>query len=375
MRVGFDAKKIFTNYTGLGNYSRTLVESLTQYCGENNYILYTTHCIKNNDTKPFFYFENTSIHTTKYWFKWFWRLFGVVKNIKKDNLQIYHGLSNEIPFGLKKTNAKSVVTIHDLIFKIYPQTYPFFDRLIYNFKFRYACKNADKIIAISNQTKKDIISFYGVNPSKIEVIYQSCNSLYFDNNKDKSDNLKIYGVPEKYNLYVGTVNERKNLKSIILAYHLLDDLTKIPLVIVGGGGKYKKECVQLIKQLHLTTYFIWVDNMENMQHLKLTYQYANLFIYPSIYEGFGIPVMESILCKTPVITSNLSSLPEVTGGNALHIDPKNAQEIADAIKKLSSDIELRKQLVESAYVYVSTHFNAQKTAQQVNQLYKKLLNE
>ena len=335
MKIGFDAKRLFNNYTGLGNYSRTLVKNIAQNYPKNEYHLYSTHSNKNNETELFYDKNNFSLHFNKSFFKSIWRSFGIVKQLKKDKIDIYHGLSNELPFGIKNSGIKTIVTIHDLIFKIYPETYPFVDRLIYDFKFKYACKTADKIIAISEQTKKDIIRFYNIAEDKIEVVYQSCQEQFFrECDLDKSI-LNQYSFPESYNLYVGSVNERKNLKSIVKAYSILkkDELT--PLVIVGNGKKYKQECVELIAKLKLEEYFIWVDNLTDVKHLQLAYMNAKIFIYPSLYEGFGIPIIEALLSKIPVITSNTSCLPEATGGFAKHINPENPHELANAISNIS----------------------------------------
>lgn len=360
MKIGFDAKRLFNNYTGLGNYARTLVKNYVQ-TSSNSINLYATHSNNNPATEFFFNSNNISIHITKSIFKSIWRSFGIVKQLKKDRIDIYHGLSNELPFGIKKSGIKSIVTIHDLIFKIYPETYPFLDKLIYDFKFRYACDNADKIIAISQQTKRDIIQFYNIPADKIDVVYQSCNDLFFIENYQDKSILEKYNFPDKYNLYVGTVNERKNLKAIIKSYSLLDKAVLTPLVIVGNGGRYKQECIQLIDELELKKSFIWVDNLEKMEDLQCAYQNAKCFIYPSFYEGFGIPVIEAILSKTPVITSNTSCLPEATGGNAIHINPNQPQQIADAITKLTDDTLYKDKIVKDAYTYANEMFSAEKT--------------
>ena len=186
MKIGFDAKRLFNNYTGLGNYSRTLVKNYAQ-SSTNSINLYTTHSNNNKETEIFYDENKFFLHITKSLIKSLWRSCGIVKQLKKDKIKIFHGLSNELPIGIKNSGVKSIVTIHDLIFKIYPKTYPLFDRFIYDFKFKHACKTADKIIAISEQTKKDIIRFYNIPENKIEVVYQSCNDLFFNNNKkDKS---------------------------------------------------------------------------------------------------------------------------------------------------------------------------------------------
>ena len=177
MKIGFDGKRITKNFTGLGNYSRYILHILAEYFPKNQYSIFT-----NSEPKANFSFSNSASIRFHYsnnpFLKSIWRSFGIVKNLKNDKIDLYHGLSNEIPFGLKKANIASVVTIHDLIFYRYPQYYPWLDRKIYEFKVRYACKHADQIIAISEQTKRDLINFLDVDNSKIEVVYQNCNPQF-----------------------------------------------------------------------------------------------------------------------------------------------------------------------------------------------------
>ena len=372
MRIGFDAKRLFNNYTGLGNYARTLVQNLSQSHNKNDYFLYATHSNKNIHTNYFYEKRKINLIFSNSFFKFLWRSFGIVNQLKKDKIDIYIGLTNEIPFGINKSGIASVVVIHDLIFKIYPKTYPFIDRLIYDFKFKYACKNSTKIIAISEQTKNDIIKYYNISEDKIEVIYQSCHSYFFEENKLEKTILDQYNIPEKYNLYVGSVNKRKNLISIIKAYSLLKGENLIPLVIIGNGKKYKEECINLIKKLKLDHYFIWVNNLQNIDHLHLTYLNANIFIYPSLYEGFGIPIIESLLSKTPVITSQTSSLPEASGGHALLINPEKPTEIVKAIETLNSNKELRIKLINAGYKYCINNFNSNIISDKLNSFLNKI---
>ena len=135
----------------------------------------------------------------------------------RHRIELFHGLSNEIPIGLNKVNIPSVVTIHDLIFRHYPNQYSWVDRQIYDYKFRYACENAQRIVAISESTKKDIVHFYNINPDKIKVIYQSCHERFVQERSQKTIDavLKKYNLPENYLLYVGSIIERKNLLAFI----------------------------------------------------------------------------------------------------------------------------------------------------------------
>ena len=375
MNIGFDAKRLFNNFTGLGNYSRTLISNLVKYFPDNNYTLYTTGIRKNKETDIFLNNNKLNVFVTKKRNKGYWRSFSILKQLKKDNIELYHGLSHEIPFGILRKGIKSVVTVHDLIFKIYPKTYSFIDRQIYNYKFRYSCKFADKIIAISESTKWDIINLFNIEPHKIEVIYQSCNTVF---KKCKSEDeintiLKEYEIPDKFLLYVGSVIERKNLITIIESYIFLPKELQIPMVIIGKGKHYKNRLKKRAEKLKIAEKIIWIENMDNNDHLQAFYQKASIFIYPSVYEGFGIPIIEAILCKTPVITSNTSSLPEAGGPASWYIDPLNAKQMASGIKKILTDKNFRKQMIDESYEYVLNTFNEEKITGKLHTLYEKTL--
>jgi glycosyltransferase involved in cell wall biosynthesis len=373
MTIGFDAKRLYCNNTGLGNYSRTLVENLVDFYPKNLYHLYTPKLNVNEKTAKFISNPNLKTFVPKAFSKSLWRSFLINQQLQNDNIELYHGLSNEIPFSLSKTKIKSVVTIHDLIFKIYPETYGNFERKIYDIKFKYACKNADKIIAISESTKNDIIKLYEVNEEKIEVIYQTINPIFFEeNNKDNlKSQLKNYDLPQEFLLYVGSVEPRKNLKNIIKAYDFLSNSNKIPLVIIGRGGAYKNEMMELIKSSNLSTYFLWL-NIESNQHLKAIYSKATALVYPSYYEGFGIPILEAIMSNVPVISSNNSSLMEAGGPNSIYIDAAKPTEIADAIDLVLSNSSLREKMIAKGQEYAQKAFNPQVLTNQLVNCYNNL---
>lgn len=376
MRLGYDAKRLFCNFTGLGNYSRTLLKNLAAYYSDNDYFLYTPKIKQNTETD--FFVDNPAYQTyvSSALIKSLWRTYGMVSQLKKDDIELYHGLSHEIPVNIQKSNIKSVVTMHDLIFKVYPHTFPAFDRAMYDSKFKNSCINSDRIIAISQSTKNDIVKFYDINPDKIDVVYQSCAPLYYENEvsvEESQSLLKKLNLPSEYLLYVGSVEERKNLKVIINAYAHLSADFKIPLVVVGRGTKYKEEVLKLIAELGVEKHIIWLNNFASNNDLKTLYQNAQAMIYPSRYEGFGLPVAEALLCKTPAITTNISSLPEAGGPHSLYIDPDNAEELSVAIERVTSDTELRGRMIENGYKYAMDNFTSKVATDRTVQSYKKTL--
>ena len=374
MKIGFDAKRIFNNTTGLGNYSRSLVRNLQEFYPENQYHLFSPEVKRAEHSKHFLASTKFKVHISKTRLKSYWRSFSIVKDLKVAGIEIYHGISNELPHNLSQAGIKSIVTIHDLIFKIYPETYSISERIIYDRKFRYACQKADKIVAISESTKKDIIRFYDIAASKIEVIYQTCNPIFY-NLRSTEENEKVlatYHLPQSFFLYVGSIEQRKNLKLIIEAYKTSATAIKIPLVIIGKGGDYKNECTKLISQFALDSYFIWMDNLGNNEHLQSIYQQAKALIYPSFYEGFGLPVTEALLSKTPVITSDTSSLREAGGPHSIYIDPKNSTALSTAILNIIEDPNLVSTMVGNGYEYAQRTFNTRNLTDKMMHCYQSI---
>ncbi|MEM6379245.1 MAG: glycosyltransferase, partial [Bacteroidota bacterium] len=171
-RIGFDAKRLFNNTTGLGNYSRTLVNNLAYYYPDNAYFLYSPKVQRNDDTHEFLNSPSYSVYVPKGLSKPGWRFFRVRQQLKKHKLDLYHGLSNEIPLGMDHFPIKKIVSVHDLIYRHFPKQYGTYDRQVYDFKTKYACEHSDQVIAISESTKQDIIKFYHVPEEKVKVVYQ-----------------------------------------------------------------------------------------------------------------------------------------------------------------------------------------------------------
>ena len=274
--------------------------------------------------------------------------------------------------GIHRTSTCSIVTIHDIIYKFHPEDFPWFDRKIYDYKFRYACEKADRIIAISESTKTDIVLHFGIPEEKISVIYQTCNDAFKQGITEQQIEqiLKQYHLPEQYLLYVGTINQRKNLLSIVQAIHQLGDKLKIPLLVVGNGKEYKQTVIDYIKKYNLESKILFAPYIQNTD-LPAIYHRAKILIFPSKYEGFGIPVIEALYSRTPVITSRLSSLPEAAGPGAHYIDVDDPSTIADGILKIISSPEYYKQLVTSGYEYVQ-QFNSEKITRRLMGLYERI---
>ncbi|HTN17284.1 MAG TPA: glycosyltransferase family 1 protein, partial [Chitinophagaceae bacterium] len=244
---------------------------------------------------------------------------------------------------------------------------------IYDRKFRYACQHADRIVAISENTKQDIVRLYGIDAAKVEVIYQTCNPLFYTLRSAEENNevRRLLNLPPRFFLYVGSVEERKNLKLIIAAMQQLPERERIPLVIVGKGGAYKTACKQMIADLGLEPYFIWMEVQNNL-HLQSLYQSAAALIYPSFYEGFGLPVAEALLSKTPVITAATSSLKEAGGPDSFYIDPADAATLTEAMLLIIQQDHSLPERCERGYAYAHRVFSPKTLTEQLMHLYQTL---
>jgi glycosyltransferase involved in cell wall biosynthesis len=381
MNIAFDAKRAFHNSTGLGHYSRTLIRSLSVFYPEHEYFLF-------NPKPGSFELKALNIHEVlpnKFFHKLFsgaWRSSWVKQDLPKYNVDIYHGLSHEIPMGIQKTGIPSVVTIHDLIHERFPEQYNPIDVKIYDKKFRYACEHADLVIAISEQTKQDIIHYYQTPAEKIRVCHQSCNPMFGQtvDDSEKKSIQKKYQLPDHFFLYVGSIIERKNLLNICKAMFMIRNEVHIPLVVIGNGGKYKEQVKDFIRQNGLENKIIFLSETKLAQtpgfktatDFPAIYQLATALIYPSFFEGFGIPVLEALWSRTPVITSNRSSLPEAGGDGAYYVDPESSEDISIAMKDVLRNRELANSQIEKGWVYAQK-FTQLKCAEKIMRVYQELV--
>lgn len=379
MRIAFDTKRAYQNNTGLGNYSRILMSSLFKSFPANEYYLLAPKVTELFDPP-----RKTNIHVLKprhqsSLLRAAWRSKGVTKELEHLKMDIYHGLSHEIPIGIQHTSIKSVVTMHDLIFERYPEHYSFIDNHIYRTKFSYACKHSNHIIAISQQTKQDLIDIYKISESKITVCYQSCDERYstISSDEEQAATKAKYDLPNQYFLFVGSVIERKNLLLVCKAMAMLKGKLDIPLVVVGNGKSYLQKVKNYINKEQLSTQVIFLSehskaaDIWDIGELPTIYQASLGLIYPSIFEGFGLPVLEGLCSRIPVITSEVSSMPEAGGDAAYYIDPGDAENLADAMFKVVTDSSLRESMIAKGIVH-ALKFSQEACAAQVMQVYQSL---
>jgi glycosyltransferase involved in cell wall biosynthesis len=339
VRVGFDAKRLFLNDRGLGSYSRNLLTGLVNYQGENEFFLYSPKASNKFISTEVTGLPHTHVRTPSGIGKNFgslWRTFRLGAASSNDKLDIFHGLAQELPLDIKKSGAKSIVTIHDMIFVRHPEFYKPVDRLIYYNKVKFAVKVADKIVAISHQTKNDLLTEFNIAEDRISVIYQSCNEIFCSKRSAAQLDAakKKWMLPEKFMLFVGALNENKNALVILKAMAQLNDDQRIPLVVVGKGDKYQTKMANYARDHDLAQLLIWANEFADPSPLELSsiYQLATVFVLPSFYEGFGIPILEARFSGTPVLASNSTCLQEAGGDRSLYFDPREPDRLAENLQ-------------------------------------------
>ncbi len=365
MKIAFDGKRFFNNNSGLGNYSRDLVRILATYFPENDYVILNKS--DSDKGQEILALPNVSFHRTSNGN--FSRQFQMGKDAQEIDATIFHGLSGELPLKWNAKPIKKIVTIHDLIFLRFPQYYTFFDRKIHFWKFKKSTEKADLIIAISEQTKRDIVEFLKIPEEKIRVVYQGCHQAFKDHQSDEFLNSvkEKFQLPDRFILNVGTIEPRKNLLNIVKAINE----TEIPLVVVGKKTKYFNKVQNFLRKNKFENQVHFLENV-SMNELAAIYKLADIFVYPSFFEGFGIPVIEALFSKTPVITSNLSCLPEAGGKDSVYIDPHHVEDLKAKIIFLWNNESERKRRAEKGFEFVQK-FNDENIARNLMNVYRSIL--
>ncbi len=347
MRIGFDAKRALYNNSGLGNYSRNIIYSVSRYKELNDYLLYAPY---RKTTIRFPYSSNVRIiHPGPIGrlLPSYWRSMSMTSDLQRDGIHLYHGLSNELPMGIRSLSIPSVVTIHDVIFMRYPEFYSMIDRAIYEKKFRHAIDASSRIIAASNQTRDDLVEFLGADRMKIDVVYQPCHPQFYCTPQE--EDLQIvrnkYNLPKNFILTVGTIEKRKNILAVIKAVH--KGKLNIPVVNIGRPTDYMRKIEMYIEENNVKDIH-FLPNV-NSEDLPLIYRMASALVYPSFFEGFGIPILEAMVSGIPVITSNGSCLSEVASKAALYVNPSSTEELMVALKRVLLDEHTRSLMVEEGF--------------------------
>lgn len=374
--IGYDAKRLVRNATGLGNYSRTLVGDLAHILPSSyKMLLYAPDKGRDDlrsqieESARLAYVYPQKAHSPVA--RAVWRSWGVVKDLQRDNVELFHGLSGELPIGIHAAGIKSVVTIHDLIFLRHPEYYNPIDAAIYRAKFLLTCREADSIIAISECTKRDIMEYGGIPADRIDVVYQSCGKRFSrtltpDAIEKARRKLRL---PDRFILNVGTIEERKNIGLAVEALPWLDPT--IHLVAVGRRTKYTSRVERTARKLGVADRLHILSGIGD-DDLQAVYQSAETFVYPSRYEGFGIPIIEAIQSSLPVVACTGSCLEEAGGPSCLYVSPDDPRQLSLALRQTLKEAGGRTERIAESRKYIR-RFENNDTAKKVAEIYRRLL--
>lgn len=374
MNIGFDAKRIFYNKTGLGNYARSLVSGLNQIAPQHHYHLFTPGTriyadFLENEPNVYRHFPSGLVNKK---LPSIWRFNSISKDIKEADIQIYHGLSNELPSTLVQPEIKKVVSIHDLIFLKFPHLYPWLDRKIYHRKFRHAIMEADLVLATSEHTKKDILNYYDCDASKIEVLYQSCDAQFSQQiSQEQRQKIKRkHGLSREFIISVGTLEQRKNHVNLLKAF-IKSDLHDVDILLIGKKADAYPALIKFVQEHRLHDRIKFIHDAPFADFPAL-YQASLGLAYISKYEGFGIPILEAMQSKIPVLTGTLSSLPEVAGKAAFYVHPENINEISQGLNALVYNQHKKQEILSLAELELPK-FNIETISTQLLGAYNRIL--
>ncbi|MDD4953548.1 MAG: glycosyltransferase family 1 protein [Candidatus Omnitrophica bacterium] len=365
MRIGIDARFIQGPNTGVTNYLVNLIKALERIDRDNDYTLFLSDPDYAGRLRQGSRFKVIVKEASAL----FWKNVWLPKQARKLKIDVMHFPAYTCPFVKVKN---SVVTVHDLVHKVNPRWFSLRELILIGLPITIAIRKAAKIIAVSESTKRDIMKFYGVKEDKIAVTLEAADSTF----RPINDQAALEDIRSKYKLginfilYVGVLFKRRNIQRLIEAFLLMQKDKELPgyqLVIAGPGKDYfdLQGLLDRYKLRDRVSYLGYVDQ----QDLPLLYNAASFFVYPSLYEGFGLPVLEAMSCGKAVITSNVSSLPEITGEAGILIDPYSTEELYQAMRRLGQDNGLRERLGDLA-LERSRNFSWEKMARQTLEVYQ-----
>ncbi len=343
MVIGFDGSRAFVSTrTGTENYSYQLLKALAKIDKNNEYVIYLRPNSSGTSPEILHWPKNFSFVTIN--FPRLWTQLGLALHTFTDKLDVLFVPAHTLPL-LCKPGLKTVVTVHDLGSEYLPDMHQFKQKLYLGFIQKYQLQTASKIIAVSKATKMDLIKKRGLDPKKIEVIYEG-----YDKQKFRVDilvnSLKHFNlVPKSYFLFVGTVQPRKNLERLIKAFSRQPDDY---LVIVGQKGWLSDEIYNLPKKQGIEDKVKFLGYVSD-EDMPAIYTGAIALTFPSLFEGFGLPILEAQACGCPVLTSNLSSMPEVAGKGAVYVNPTSVEDIIRGIREIGEIDGTRDRLVKEGF--------------------------
>lgn len=371
MRIAIDARMGHTR-VGIGVYVRSLLNGLAKIDKIDNYYIILNKNKKENfvPIQDNFHKIYTGVTYSDYLRRDLWEQGYLPWKLYKNKVDIYHGPCHSLPIFAK---IKMIITIHDMMSFKREYFKPISRSRVQNL-IKISAKRAQKIITISENSKMDIIRILKMPEDKIKVIYNGVDSEYKQvNDKSRLDSIKEkYGINRKFIQYIGSLKASKNIPRLIEAYSRLPEsiLRKYALVITGGKGWKSKEIFFRVKALCLENNVVFTDFVDD-NDLPLLLNAATLLVFPSLYEGFGIPPLEAMSCGIPVIASNASSIPEVVGDAALLFDPYNVEEMTETMYRVLIDKQLRDKLIKRGFEHVK-QFSWENSARETLQVYKEV---
>lgn len=370
MKIGIDVHAAERDGTGNCTYIRNLVKNLVRIDTQNNYVFYVTD-IKHSFYQNFTEVDNLKIKQLQVKNPLVRIPLFLARQTYADALDILHVQYNAPPFH----GGKLVTTIHDLGFLFHPESFSKLQGLRLKILTRKTAKRSQSILTGSNYSKNDIVRAYNLDPEKVEVVPHGISSLFKPNLSRETIQtvLDKYKIQGDYILSVGRLNPRKNLNSLVQAFSDLKRTKQIPhgLVIVGQDDFETSQFIKSIKENDYSQQIIFTGFIPD-EDLPFLYGGADVFVYPSVFEGVGLPVLEAMKCGTPVVTSNTTSLKEVVGDAGRMVDPLDVKDITQAIFQVICDTELKTALIEKGLARAN-QFSWEKTAQKTLEIYERIM--
>lgn len=365
MRVGITAELLLnTEFTGIENYIFNLSENLSLTNKHDINLIFPLETVSHKDVGLSMFHYSPPLSRIKMPFQscLIASLINYPRELKGFN--VIHIPTVTAPFFFRPLGVKVVMTVHDIIPNLFPKWHPLKRRLYFKYFLKYRFKFVERFITVSENTKKDLINFFNINENKIDVVCAGVSKNYQQNLELNKDDF-ILGV--------STLEPRKNFKRLIDAYIYLKEKYNIveKLYIVGKEGWFFKGILNIPQKYKQNIIFKGYVSEEELIQL---YQTAKLFVYPSFYEGFGLPVLEAMACGCPVITSNTSSLPEVGGDAALYVNPEDTDQVAEKIYQVLSDQNLQNDMSQKG-VKQAGKFSWEKCAQETIRVYERVMNQ
>lgn len=366
MIIGIDARPLsYPQLTGIGVYLNSLLQAIQELDQENQYYLISNGAIHFEVVNPRWKKLEGRLPQRKIGTLWM-QVF-VPRLASTLKLDLFWGPRHQLPLFMPK-EIKTVLTVHDIVHLLFPRTMSLPNLVAERLLMQRSIRRADYVMADSQSTASGIQEHYQVRPTKIGVVYPGGPTVSEQMHSPVSDDEKL---PGKYFLFVGTLEPRKNLRAILGAFALLDtEREDVNLVVVGNIGWKNKDVMSLLKahryrsRIHFTGY---VD----AARLSFIYRNALCLLYPSLYEGFGFPILEAMTYGVPVITSNISSMPEVAGDAAMLVNPNDINELANAMNMILSNGNLRDLMVFKGYKRLK-EFSWMRCAEEVLDIFKKV---